>query len=495
MCKRRNFDKSTYKSYLTLHSDIPDFYHLIKTHKNSPELKIRPIVSNIRGPTKKISWLLVQILRPLLRSVPAHLENSFDLIQRIKNIDLSNNRQYTYPCSFDVVSLYTCIPIQQAIDNVMMIIKELKFHFFGLKNDDIQDLLTVTLTNTYFRYRDSQYQQIKGLPMGSSVSGFLAILFLDTIEKRALRAFPNCILFARYVDDCFALLRNNEDANKLHQVLNSQHPDIKFELETPNEHKLSLLDFTVDMLTDVPTFSFYKKAAKKNLFVHFDSSFPTSMKRATIDNEIKRITERTTSQAELSKEIKRFEDILICNGYPNDFIRKNRKMKKNIVRRNLPVHYISLPFVSDSINTKIKRIFWNEGINLRIYHRNRTLRQVLRKQKPQQACTMKNCPLHSPECYRKLVVYQVTCSCGDTYIGSTKRPLHQRIKEHLRMATSAIFNHRLSCSGSFSTKVLSSAKDCIDLRIREALFISSRRPTLNGRDEGRDICSLIRSDT
>ena len=105
-----------------------------------------------------------------------------------------------------------------------------------------------------------------------------------------------------------------------------------------------------------------------------------------------------------------------------------------------------------------------------------------------------NCPLKSSDCYRKLVVYEIVCSCGDSYIGSTKRPLHQRIREHLRMSTSAIFNHRLSCSGHLATKVLSSGTDCVDIRIKEALLIASKQPSLNGREEGRDICKIISGD-
>ena len=45
------------RSFITSNSNIPRFYHLIKTHKPGPTLKIRPIVSNSNGPTKKITWL------------------------------------------------------------------------------------------------------------------------------------------------------------------------------------------------------------------------------------------------------------------------------------------------------------------------------------------------------------------------------------------------------------------------------------------------------
>ena len=194
-------------------------------------------------------------------------------------------------------SCWAPIPIQDAIQNAMEVINRLRSRFYCLDSDDILDLLTVTLSNTYFSFNGKQYQQVKGLPMGSSISGFLAILFLDIIEKRALQCFPRCALFARYVDDCFSLMRSEDDAKEFLSILNSQHIDIKFELETPeNNNKLSLLDFTVDLSRHSPVFTFYKKPAKKNVFMHCQSALPTRMKESTIRNEVKRIRERSHQQ-------------------------------------------------------------------------------------------------------------------------------------------------------------------------------------------------------
>ena len=111
ICRRQDFVSSVRSIYITRHSELPVFYHLIKTHKKSAELKIRPIVANTKGPTKKLSWLLVQILRPLLWFVSAHLESSPELIKRIEEVCKDQHILDTsdYPCSFDVVSLYTSI--------------------------------------------------------------------------------------------------------------------------------------------------------------------------------------------------------------------------------------------------------------------------------------------------------------------------------------------------------------------------------------------------
>ena len=44
------------------------------------------------------------------------------------------------------------------------------------------------------------------------------------------------------------------------------------------------------------------------------------------------------------------------------------------------------------------------------------------------------------------LVYLYTCSCGQTYVGQTKRRFSVRIHEHQTRKTSVIFKHSQSCS-------------------------------------------------
>lgn len=100
---------SLQKKLVTRHSKIAQFYHLPKTHKL--ELAIRPIVSSINSPCEKMAWLLHPGLAawPLLAEVPAHLENTHQLLTKLKSIPQEQL------VSLDVVSLYTNINAQEAI--------------------------------------------------------------------------------------------------------------------------------------------------------------------------------------------------------------------------------------------------------------------------------------------------------------------------------------------------------------------------------------------
>ena len=48
-------NKVNRKSFIATNTDLPRFYHLIKTHKPGPAIKIRPIVSYTNGPTQRLS--------------------------------------------------------------------------------------------------------------------------------------------------------------------------------------------------------------------------------------------------------------------------------------------------------------------------------------------------------------------------------------------------------------------------------------------------------
>ena len=79
------------------------------------------------------------------------------------------------------------------------------------------------------------------------------------------------------------------------------------------------------------------------------------------------------------------------------------------------------------------------------------------------------------------IVNKLTCSCGSTYIGQTKRNLLSRIKEHATSEKSKVCKHLLQHPThrvDFST-ILGSENDTARLLILESLFIQEQTPDLN----------------
>ncbi|XP_068674426.1 uncharacterized protein [Montipora foliosa] len=88
----------------------PRFYGLPKIHK--PGYPLRPIVSFIDSPTYMLSKHLAQILRPLMNNTDLTVKNSVEFCEQMKNVRLKEDDELL---SFDVVSLFTSIPVDLAI--------------------------------------------------------------------------------------------------------------------------------------------------------------------------------------------------------------------------------------------------------------------------------------------------------------------------------------------------------------------------------------------
>ena len=317
----------------------------------------------------------------------------------------------------------------------------------------------------FFEFDDHFYKQIRGLPMGCSLSGLLAIIFMDTLESNALHSVSNVPLFRRYVDDCFALVSSREEALHLLTELNSQHPSITFEIEHPNsESTLSLLDFTVTIdFANGHIFKFYRKHARKHVFVNHKSHLPSSAKTHFIRNEKDRIAARCTKRLDKQQSQEKFNNILRLNGYPDNIIHStdNHINRRSQNRRNSrDKFFLRLPFVSDLVDKQVKSIFHREGIiPIDIVRRSRTLRNFLHSTTLTSQCHLVDCPIRDPsKCFRSCVVYKIICSsCHASYIGSTIRHLHVRIREHIKDQHSSVFQHIRSCSNNISVEIL--AKD------------------------------------
>ena len=124
---------------------------------------------------------------------------------------------------FDVVSLFTKVPIELAIYVARERLQEDNTldDRTALSINDIIQLLEFCLKATYFSFRGQYYQQIFGTAMGSLMSVIVAYMVMENIEQRALTSFLHPPIFwKRYVDDtCVALLPSMVES--FHQHLNS----------------------------------------------------------------------------------------------------------------------------------------------------------------------------------------------------------------------------------------------------------------------------------
>lgn len=151
----------------------PRIYDLPKIHKEATPLRL--IVNTIGGPSYLLTKHLALRLKRLVGNIDSSLKNSYSFINEIKDFKLEPNDILV---SFDVVSLFTKIPINDAIDIVNNII--------GLNKTK---LVSIYLKSTFFSFQDEIYEMTWGVAMGSPLSPIVANLFMEDFETKAL-AFP-----------------------------------------------------------------------------------------------------------------------------------------------------------------------------------------------------------------------------------------------------------------------------------------------------------------
>ncbi len=176
---------------------------------------------------------MAQILAPLVGKAQHHIHNSADLVNKLKNVQLTDEESLV---SYDVSALFTSVPVQESIDIITRRLEEddtLKDRT-TLSPHQVSDLLKVCLNTTYFRFDSTYYVQTAGAAMGSPVSPIVANLFMEHFEQQALSSYshPPRIL-GRYVDDTITIINKNH-IDSFTQHINSIHPSIKF--TTEHEH-------------------------------------------------------------------------------------------------------------------------------------------------------------------------------------------------------------------------------------------------------------------
>ena len=133
--------------------------------------------------------------------------------------------------SFDVTSLFTNVPIREAVEVIRSKLWEDDYLIerTPLSQDRIGELLGLCLRSTYFSYGCEFYEQRKGAAMGSPVSAVLANMYMEFLKELALESAPSRPrIWKRYVDDTCCILRTG-DVDGSH--LNSLRPTIKFTME------------------------------------------------------------------------------------------------------------------------------------------------------------------------------------------------------------------------------------------------------------------------
>ena len=135
------------------------------------------------------SKFLTNILSPLQNGNGFSVSNSSKFVDEIANINIQDDE---IMLSFDVVSLFTAIPVKKACEYIQSKLDcdDSLCLRTNLDTTDVISWLNFVLSNNYFVYNNSVYKQIHGCAMGSPVSPVVANLCMEAIEEIAINTTP-----------------------------------------------------------------------------------------------------------------------------------------------------------------------------------------------------------------------------------------------------------------------------------------------------------------
>ena len=436
------------------------------------------------------------------------LKDSFDAAQRIKTIpnDLYNDGYVLV--SFDVVSLFTNVPLKRTVDIILRRIYEEKQITTNLKKRTLKKLIMDTCSKTAFTCCGKIYEQYEGVSMGASLGPVLANIIMTELEQKIVdQLISDDIIkfYGRYVDDTIILVKP-ENIEEVLRKFNSFDKNLqftvdKFENETP--HFLDL-EIHPDGLT------IYRKDTHTGQFVNFSSYTKWNYKIAWIRALIHR-AKKLCSENKILTEIKNIKLFAAYNGYPKQIVNsvlkkcrenENKQRDDEIDDSVVPQLYLKLPYQGingEKIVKKMKRklrhcLKKDLNVSINVYYSTTKISYYTSTKD------------HIPKLSNSGVVYEYVCpGCLATYIGETQATLFKRTLQHSHeQKDSAIYKHLLNCNGykhitslfkieyeefdevSFkinsvreNTKIINRSRDWVELCFKEAIAIKTRNPNLN----------------
>lgn len=458
----------------------PRMRGLPKVHK--PNVPMRPITSGIGSAPHRLAKILAKPLSGALGNISgSHLRNSGDLKERLSSVSFKNKKLV----SFDVTSLFTEVPVNEALDAVRTAIASTNVEL-PLPEGDFIQLVELCVRFNLFEYDGDEFRQIHGMAMGSPLSAVMASLFMEVLESGPIReVIGRHVTWLRYVDDTLVILPRRTDTTRLLERLNSIHDRIKFTMEEEgNDNTIPFLDTRIHRRDDSVAFSVFRKSTNRDDFVHYFSGHDVGTKSGTVIGFFLRAL-RICDVEFLQEEINNVFDSFIRLYYPRGFITRCLEKARKIMRSTRENDRRKLIIVPSSSATK------TIGQDLKAAFRviptcGEKIKNLVAERKRR-----------APD--DNAVVYEIPCGgCDSTYIGETHRGLSTRLKEHqrdLRMGndSNALVVHREQ-SGHLpkigEARILKRCPDRTSRRLVESVLIASG-DRINIRESSHKIPPLL----
>ncbi|XP_055590955.1 uncharacterized protein LOC129743038 [Uranotaenia lowii] len=388
--------------------------------------------------------------------------------------------------SLDVVSLYTNVPVQKTYEIIEGKWGEINQHT-QIPWLEFLRALKIVLEASFFQYNGKMYKQIFRVGMGSPLSGVVANILLEHLEKEVIAKLKtkgiNLITYKRYVD------KIDEIQNEFNQPFDS----INFTVERETNYSIRFLDMTLTRNGNQINKNWFTKQLNGR-YLDFSSSSPYAHKKNTAIALIDRAL-KLTDTIEREKSILTVKGILRCNNYPNDFIDKILSARVDAIYNSLKYEdrdvqmgrYASLTYIPH-LSEKVTKILRKYDIIASSKPVNKIKDSIFTKLKDE-----------IPKMKQTQVVYAIPCECGRVYCGQTSQTIEKRIKNHKysfkpNASTTGLTQHAVENHHTFNyddVKILEKVSDEGRRKIAETLHIKLRgERAVNIQRDAMEISSI-----
>ena len=278
-------------------------------------LPLRPVISNIGTATYELSRYLAGILKPLTRSEYS-VESSKDFVDMLRNKSLPPDFSLV---SFDVVSLFTKVPLDFTIDLILNKIYDERQIVTKISRQQMKKLLLICTKEMHFSFNGKMYQQIDGVAMGSPLGPVIANIFMSELEQTLVPTLSDDVsLWTRYVDDTFVFVREGS-IQKVMDCLNGFHPSIQFTHKCEVDRKIPFLDVNVSTREDRGfDTEIHRKSTDMNIYIQWNAFAPKAWKIGTLKGLVRRAFTLCSTVDARNKEIAFLKKVFRgINRYPS----------------------------------------------------------------------------------------------------------------------------------------------------------------------------------
>ena len=125
-------------------------------------------------------------------------------------------------------------------------------------------------------------------------------------------------VYSRYVDDTFVIFQNEKKSEESLIRLNGLHSSLQFTFEKERNNSLPFLDVHIKHTKGIYKTNVYRKPTFTGQYLRWESFAPIKRK-ASLESTLVHRALKICSKSKLKEEINRIKEILLDNGYPEDF--------------------------------------------------------------------------------------------------------------------------------------------------------------------------------